>query len=149
MRLIVGLGNPGKPYENTRHNVGFLFMEYLREVWGFPEFRDSPFRGLVSEGVYRGERTVLLKPMTYMNISGESATALLRYYHIPLTDCLVVSDDVTMAFGRVRYRDSGSAGGHNGLKSLIHHLGEDFARIKIGIGRDECMPLDAWVLGRF
>ncbi|MDD5197652.1 MAG: aminoacyl-tRNA hydrolase [Candidatus Gracilibacteria bacterium] len=150
MKLIVGLGNPGKEYANTRHNVGFLFVEYLRDKWGFEDWKDSKFKGIISEGAIKGEKVILLKPMTYMNLSGESVISLVNFYKIPRENILVLSDDIDMDFGKIRLREKGSSGGQNGLKSIAALLGtEEFARLKIGIGRDDRYDVADWVLSKF
>lgn len=150
MKLIVWLGNPGKEYTTTRHNVGFLFVEYLREKWGFEDWKDSKFKGVISEGIFRWEKIILLKPTTYMNLSGESVVPLMNFYKIPRDDILVFSDDIDMDFGKIRLREKGSSGGQNGLKSIITLLGSDeFSRLKIGIGRDDRYAVADWVLSKF
>jgi len=150
MKLIVWLGNPGKEYVNTRHNVGFLFVDFLRDAWGFEDWQDSKFKGVVSEWTHNSEKIILLKPTTFMNLSGESVATLMNFYKIPREDILVISDDIDMDFGKVRFRNKGSSGWQNGLKSIISHLGSDeFARIKIGIGRDDRYAVADWVLSKF
>ncbi len=151
MKLIVWLGNPGREYENTRHNVGFLMIDVLREVLWFSDWVDSRFSGVVSEGSMNGEKILLLKPITYMNLSWESVSKVVNFYKInPKTDTLILVDDLDMDFAKVRYRSSGSAGGQNGIKSLIGQLGTDeFARLKVGIGRDARYAVSDWVLSRF
>ncbi|MDD2891560.1 MAG: aminoacyl-tRNA hydrolase [Candidatus Gracilibacteria bacterium] len=150
MKLIVGLGNPGKEYATTRHNVGFLFMDFLRNKWGFEDWKDSKFKGVISEGILGGEKIILLKPTTYMNLSGESVVPLMNFYKIPRENILVLSDDIDMDFGKIRLREKGSSGGQNGLKSIITLLGTDeFARLKIGIGRDNRYNVADWVLSKF
>lgn len=150
MKLIVWLGNPGKEYASTRHNVGFLFAEFLRNAWNFEDWKDSKFKGVISEGTLRWEKVILLRPMTFMNLSWESVGALINFYKIPLLDLLVLSDDIDMDFGKIRLRDKGSSGGQNGLKSITAHLGTDgFSRLKIGIGRDDRYSVADWVLSKF
>lgn len=150
MKLIVWLGNPGKEYASTRHNVGFLFVDFLREQYGFESWKDSKFKGMISEWTHNSEKIILLKPTTFMNLSGESVATLMNFYKINREDILVISDDIDMDFGRVRFRDKGSSGWQNGLKSIISHLGSDeFARIKIGIGRDDRYAVADWVLSKF
>ncbi|MDD2916494.1 MAG: aminoacyl-tRNA hydrolase [Candidatus Gracilibacteria bacterium] len=150
MKLIVGLGNPGKEYAITRHNVGFLFIDFLRDTLNFEPWKESKFKGIISEGTLKGERTILLKPLTFMNLSGESVAALVNFYKIPPSDILVLSDDIDMNFGKIRLRSGGSSGGQNGLKSIMQHLGtEEFSRLKIGIGRDERYSVSDWVLSKF
>jgi peptidyl-tRNA hydrolase, PTH1 family len=150
MFLLVGLGNPTPRYDRTRHNAGFMFLDFLREAWGFPEWLPGE-RCVQSEGEYGGGKILMIKPLTYMNLSGESAGAIARYRRIdPAARVLAIADDVSMEFGKLRLRDSGSAGGHNGLKSLIAHFGTDgFSRLKIGIGHDSRVPLENWVLMPF
>jgi PTH1 family peptidyl-tRNA hydrolase len=150
MKAIVGLGNPGKEYANTRHNAGFLAIDFLRSELNFPEFEASKHFGVVSEGMIRGERVFLLKPATYMNVSGKSVASLLGFYKMEPGDILVISDDIDQEFGKIRYREKGSSGGQNGIKSIIETLGtENFSRIKIGIGRDDRFEVSDWVLSRF
>jgi len=151
MKLIVWLGNPGREYENTRHNVGFLMIDILRDVLWYPDWSDSRFSWVVSEGVIQGEKILLLKPTTYMNLSGESVSKVVNFYKLdPTTDILILVDDLDMEFAKVRYRREGSAGGQNGIKSIIGLLGtHEFSRIKVGIGRDDSYSVSDWVLSRF
>jgi PTH1 family peptidyl-tRNA hydrolase len=135
MKWFVGLGNPGAAYETTRHNVGFMVLDRMAEEWGI-RFKDSKCKGLVAEGNVQGEKVYLLKPMTYMNLSGESVRSFMDYYKAGLADMTVVYDDLDTEFGKIRLRYQGSAGGHNGIKSLIAHAGtQQFDRIRIGISR--------------
>ena len=134
MKMIVGLGNPGSQYENTRHNMGWGALDAVARRAGIRVIvnRDRALTGL---GYWEGERILLVKPLTYMNLSGEAAGPLARYYKIAPEDVLVLCDDVYLPLGQLRIRKSGSAGGHNGLKSLIAHLGSDrFPRIRCGVG---------------
>lgn len=134
MKCIVGLGNPGKEYENTRHNAGFLAIDFLREELNFPEFEASKHFGVLSEGIVQGERVFLLKPSAYMNLSGKSVSSLIGFYKLNPENILIVCDDIDQDFGKIRYREKGSSGGQNGIKSIIESLGtENFQRIKIGI----------------
>lgn len=150
MKCIVGLGNPGKEYQKTRHNAGFLAIDFLRNELNFPEFEASKHFGVVSEGMIQGERIFLLKPATYMNVSGKSVGSLLAFYKIPPENLLVLSDDLDQDFGKIRFREKGSSGGQNGIKSIIETLGtETFSRIKIGIGRDNRFEVSDWVLSAF
>jgi PTH1 family peptidyl-tRNA hydrolase len=134
MKAIVGLGNPGLKYSRTRHNVGFMLLDLLVKERGY-QYRND-FRGKVAEGKNGEERFLLLKPYTYMNLSGLAVSQLVNYYKIPLRDILVVGDDMDLPLGKIRLRAKGSSGGHNGLKSIIGELGsQDFWRLKIGVGR--------------
>jgi PTH1 family peptidyl-tRNA hydrolase len=128
MKLVVGLGNPGKQYERTRHNVGFMVLDQLVDATNWK--LETKQQATVSK---QGDR-IFMKPLTYMNSSGEAVRAIMQYYHITVTDLLVVFDDKDLPLGTIRFRTKGSSGGHNGIKSIIHHIGsEDFARFKIGI----------------
>lgn len=151
MKVIVGLGNPGKEYASTRHNVGFFMVDLLRKAWNLSDWKDSKFHGVVSEGNYNGEKILLLKPTTYMNLSGQSIASLIGFYKLdPKLDLCVISDDIDMEFAKVRFRKDGSHGGQNGLKDIILKLGtNEFARIKIGIGRDDRYSVSDWVLSIF
>lgn len=147
MKLIVGLGNPGKEYEYTRHNAGFIAIDLFAKKNDI-EFKLEPkFKGMIGIKSFNGEKVILLKPMTYMNLSGESVIAVMNFYKINLEDILVISDDLDSNLGRIRLRDHGSAGGHNGHKNIVSHVhSEGYKRIKIGIGRDSNIPVVDWVL---
>jgi PTH1 family peptidyl-tRNA hydrolase len=150
MKAIVGLGNPGPKYNGTRHNIGFAVIDELARRVGI-EFESAPVDALIARW-RRGEpdAVLLAKPMTFMNESGYAVGALARYFRIDSADLLVVVDEVQLPLGRLRARTRGSAGGHNGLKSVIGHLGEDFARLRIGVGRgDSRRDLADHVLARF
>ena len=150
MFLIVGLGNPGAEYAKTRHNVGFMVADAIHDKYGFAPYKVK-FDGLISEGKIDGEKVYLLKPQTYMNLSGESVGEAARFYKVPADHVVVISDDVSLAAGRLRIRKSGSAGGHNGLKNIIQHLGTDgFPRIKVGVGMPEHPDHEMvnWVVGK-
>ncbi|MFO0763377.1 MAG: aminoacyl-tRNA hydrolase [Candidatus Gracilibacteria bacterium] len=151
MKLIVGLGNPGNEYALTRHNAGWIALDHVIKHLHGSEFRDSHHKGMVAIGEYQGEKILFLKPLTYMNLSGESVVSILNFYKIdPRTDMLVLSDDIDMEFGKIRLRQTGSSGGQNGLKSIEKCLGtQNFARLKIGIGRHEKYSVSDWVLSRF
>ena len=148
--LIVGLGNPGEKYENTRHNVGFQVIDELAERQGKPVQR-LKFKALTGLLTIGGEKALVMKPVTYMNLSGEAVRPASDFYKLPPERILVISDDVALAAGRLRIRAKGSAGGHNGLKSIIQHLGTDqFPRIRVGVGEKPHPDYDLadWVLGR-
>lgn len=149
--LVVGLGNPGDKYENTRHNVGFMAVDELARRGRFSVQR-LKFHALTETAVIGGQGVLILKPTTYMNLSGEAVGEAARFYKIAPDHVLVISDDVDLPVGKLRIRKNGSAGGHNGLKSIIQHLGGDqFPRLKIGVGGKPHPDYDMadWVLGKF
>lgn len=135
MRVVVGLGNPGRQYETTRHNLGFRVADRVAGRMGLAKWK-AQFEALVARGDAGGEPAVVVKPQTFMNNSGEAVGALLRYYKVPPEDCLVVADDLDLPLGKIRLRASGSDGGHRGLRSVIEHAGgPSIKRLRIGIGR--------------
>ena len=149
--LIVGLGNPGAEYEKTRHNVGFRALDLLAKEAGVKVDR-SKFRALIRTAELGGQKVLLLKPETFMNNSGEAVHLAAMFYKVPIDHVVVVSDDVSLPVGKIRVRAEGSAGGHNGLKSIISHLGsQDFPRVKIGVGAKPHPDYDLadWVLSSF
>lgn len=155
-RLIVGLGNPGAKYDRTRHNIGFEIIDALAK--SYPEVslaENKRFQGIAGEFCSAGERTILLKPTTFMNISGQAVRAVLDWYKLDAASVLVVYDDMDLPTGKLRLRLSGGAGGHNGMKSIIAHLGtQEFPRLRIGIGStdklgDKDSAVVSHVLGRF
>ena len=149
--LVVGLGNPGSKYENTRHNAGFLTMDYIAEKYGARIDR-LKFKGLCGDAVIGGVRTLLLKPSTFMNLSGQSVTEAMSFYKIPAEKVIVIYDDISLPPGRLRIRRKGSDGGHNGMKNIIYLSGSDaFPRVKIGVGQKPHPDYDLakWVLSRF
>ena len=149
--LIVGLGNPGKEYANTRHNCGFKAIDILASKLGC-KIDKGKFQGLYGQTVYGGKKLYLLKPQTYMNLSGRSVLQMSAYYNIPPQRIIVLFDDISLEPGRLRVRADGSAGGHNGIKSLITELGsQDFPRVKIGVGAKPHPQMDLadWVLSNF
>ena len=149
--ILCCLGNPGREYENSRHNVGFLTADTLAVKKGF-EIKRIRFKALTGTVEIGGHKVLVMKPNTYMNLSGTALQEAAAFYKVPPERCLVVSDDVTLDPGRLRLRRGGSAGGHNGLKSIINMLGsQDFPRIKIGVGKKPHPDYDLadWVLGKF
>jgi PTH1 family peptidyl-tRNA hydrolase len=151
-QLIVGLGNPEPKYDKTRHNIGFDAVDELAQVWQMPLKENKRFQGLFAEGVAPGGQKIrLLKPLTYMNRSGQSVRAAVDWYKLQPQSVLVIYDDMDLPVGRLRIRLSGSAGGHNGMKSIIAHLGsQDFPRLRIGIGKsDGKKETISHVLGKF
>ena len=151
MKIIIGLGNKGTKYGGTRHNVGFQVINMLREEFDFPEFKEkTKFKAMISEGEVDGEKVVLVKPLTFMNLSGEAALAVKHFYKVENDDVLVITDDYDLPLGDIRYRDKGGAGTHNGMKSCISVLGENFPRLRIGINTGlPVEDLSGYVLGRF
>lgn len=151
MYLIAGLGNPDKKYEHTRHNVGFDVIDELAEKYNI-SINEKKHKALLGKGVIEGQKVVLAKPQTYMNLSGESIVELVHYYKIdPETEMIVIYDDISFAPGNLRIRQSGSAGGHNGIKNIIKCLGtQEFMRIKVGVGeKPKNWDLADFVLGHF
>jgi len=151
MYIIAGLGNPGKEYNNTRHNIGFAFIDALAEEYDI-NVMDVKLKALTGKGMIGGQKVLLVKPLTFMNLSGESIRPLADYYKVdPESELIVVSDDITLSPGGIRIRKKGSAGGHNGLKNIIGQLGtENFKRIRIGVGeKPKGYDLADYVLGHF
>ena len=149
MKLIVGLGNIGSEYEHTRHNVGFDTIDALASNLGLTFKEEKAFKGYICQANLMGHKAILLKPTTFMNLSGDSISLVMKFYKIDAKDLVVISDDLDMTPGKIRFRQKGSAGGHNGLKSIIANLHSDeFKRRKIGISRDQYIPIVDWVLGR-
>ena len=149
--IVVGLGNPGSQYDNTRHNAGFRALESYCARSG-QKIDRMKFKALAGEGMLGGKRVLFLKPQTFMNLSGEAVRDAAAFYKIPPERVIVLSDDVSLDVGTLRVRPKGSAGGQNGLKNIIYHLGsEDFPRVKIGVGKKPRPDYDlaAWVLGKF
>ncbi len=151
MYIIVGLGNPDKQYEGTRHNVGFAVIDKLAEKYNI-SVDTKKHRAYIGKGVIEGQKVILAKPQTYMNLSGESVFSMTDYYKIaPEEELLVVYDDISLDVGQLRIRKKGSAGGHNGIKNIIAHLGTmEFPRIKVGVGeKPKGYDLADYVLGKF
>ncbi|MGF1478945.1 MAG: aminoacyl-tRNA hydrolase [Cyanophyceae cyanobacterium] len=149
-QLIIGLGNPEPKYDKTRHNVGFEAVDALAKAWHFSWQQQRRFQGVIAEGSIGRTKIRLLKPLTYMNRSGQSVRAAVDWYKLAPQSLLVIYDDMDLPVGRLRLRLSGSAGGHNGMKSIISHLGsQDFPRLRIGIGQSGSQATVSHVLGRF
>ena len=149
--LLVGLGNPGGRYELTRHNVGFMVADQLAERHHIP-IQKLKHKALTNTFTLGEEKVLLMKPVTFMNLSGESVGEAARFYQVPADHVLVISDDISLPLGKLRFRLGGSAGGHNGLKSIIQHLGTDqFPRLKVGVGEKPHPDYDMadWVLSKF
>ena len=149
MYLIAGLGNPGKKYENTRHNLGFITLDRLAEKCNI-SVRKSKFKSLIGEGIINGEKVILLKPQTFMNNSGEAIREAVEYYKLDLENLMVIYDDIDIPLGDIRIRKGGSAGTHNGMRSVVYQLMEDdFPRIRIGLKGTKEKDLIDFVLGGF
>lgn len=150
MKVIAGLGNPGKKYANTRHNVGFLVIDELLRRNGW-ELSKRKFNGLYTEEIINSEKMIIVQPQTYMNLSGECIRPLMDFYQLEPSDIAIVYDDLDLPLGKVKLRQTGGHGGHNGIRSLINHLDtKQFNRIRIGIGRPAVpMSVIDYVLGRF
>ena len=149
--LVVGLGNPGKKYDKTRHNAGFMAIDYIKDKLCVKAEKQK-FNALVSEATISGKRVLLLKPQTFMNLSGQSLEEACDFYKISIENVIVIYDDISLEPGKIRIRRKGSAGGHNGIKSIISSLGgENFPRIKIGVGKkpNKDYDLASWVLSTF
>ena len=149
MKIIAGLGNPGAQYANTPHSVGFEVVDALAAAAGVAWEEKRQYRCLWAKVVVAGQPTLLLKPQTYMNLSGESVAPVVKYHNATAADLIVVQDDIDLAVGRLRIRKGGSCGGHNGVRNIIERLGTpDFARLKVGVGKDRSNVV-AHVLGKF
>ena len=152
MKIIIGLGNPTSKYENTRHNVGFKVLDRMAENLGISFSQESKFKAQVAKGILNNEQVLLVKPQTFMNLSGESVALIMGYFKVNVVDIIVVYDDLSLDLGVLRFRANGSDGGHNGIKSIIQALGgnKNFARLKVGIGpQPPYMPAERFVLGEF
>ena len=150
MYVIMGIGNPGKKYENTRHNIGFIAIDYIAALYDI-KVNKIKHKALIGEGNIEGEKVMLVKPQTYVNLSGESIRDICDYYRIPAENVIVIYDDISLEPGSVRIRKKGSDGGHNGIKSIIYQLQSDtFPRIKLGVGaKPPGYDLADWVLAKF
>lgn len=151
MKIIVGLGNPDEKYARTRHNVGFMFADVLAGKWSCSFKYESKFDAEIAKADFDGEKVLIVKPQTYMNLSGNSVRALLTFYKLSAKDIFIVYDDIAMNLGALRFRANGSDGGHNGIKSIILNTGSDkFDRLKVGIGpQPDRMPSEVFVLQKF
>lgn len=150
--LIIGLGNPGREYNKTRHNIGFAAVDSFAEANGFDKWQiNKKFKGSFTENMLGSAKVILLKPNTFMNLSGESAQAVASFYKIPLENCVAVYDELSIPFGQIRNRIGGQSAGHNGVKSLIQQLGADFGRVRIGIKNSFSSQAEDsdFVLGKF
>lgn len=135
MKIIVGLGNPGNEYKDTKHNVGFMFLDALADAWNVANWKEKD-NGLLTETFFNNEKIILLKPLTFMNESGRAVEPILSFYKLSATDLIVVHDDMDIPAGTIRIRKKGSAGGHRGVQSILDHIkDENFVRFRIGIGR--------------
>lgn len=149
MKLIVGLGNPGKEYENTRHNVGFMAIDRIATFLK-ADFQKEKFHGLYTEVFYEGEKYLLLKPQKYMNLSGEVVRDFINFFKIDISDILILYDDLDTTVGSLRIRYQGSSGGHNGIKNIENHLQtKEYKRIKFGISNNKSIDTKDYVLGKF
>lgn len=152
MKLIAGLGNPGSKYENTRHNAGFAVVSQLAEKHSIQGKSESKFNSIVGKGKISGEDVIIMQPLTYMNLSGQALSAVMNFYKIEKENIIIVYDDISLDMGVIRFRANGSDGGHNGIKSIIQHLGGDnkFARLKVGIGpQPSFLSSENFVLQKF
>lgn len=149
MKVIFGLGNPGKKYEETKHNVGFMLLDKLAEKFSIP-IEKKAHEALIGSGYYKGEKILLVKPETFMNLSGKAVWQVIEYYNDQIEDFIIIYDDMDTALGQIRLKKKGSAGGHNGIKSIISSLNsQEFDRLKIGIGQKSTDDVIAHVLGGF
>lgn len=149
MKLIIGLGNPGEEYKNTRHNIGFNVIDYYANSNNLGTFSNK-FNAMYLKTTINNEQIIFLKPLTYMNLSGEAVLACVNYYHIDINDILVIHDDLDLPVGKIRLRIKGSCGGHNGIRNIIDLLKtENIKRIKIGIANNKLMDTKDYVLGKF
>lgn len=149
MILLVGLGNPGKEYEQTRHNVGFMAVDEILHRYSFDNYVKK-FKGEIAQGQIAGEKTLILKPSTYMNLSGESVLAVASFYKIPLENIYVFHDDMDIIPGKLKVKQGGGSAGHNGLKSIDANLGQNYHRVRIGVGKPERKEqVVSWVLSKF
>lgn len=150
MKLIIWLGNPWNNYENTKHNVWFMFLDYFKNINKFDDFKfESKFKAELSSWIYKWEKTLLVKPQTFMNLSWDSVTSITNFYKIDINDVIIIYDDLSMSFWKLRFRDKWSAWWHNWIKSMIKYFWENFKRIKIGIWFNDKFEVSDWVLSKF
>lgn len=150
MKLIVGLGNPGKEYDNTRHNMGFMFLDFYLDKKGYNVNWSEKFNGLYTDININGEKVILVKPQSYMNLSGGVVRKFLDFYKVNIEDVLIISDDLDLSLGNFKLKMNGSSGGHNGLKDIERNLGtQEYKRLKIGISNDKQSDTKDYVLGKF
>ena len=150
MKLIIGLGNPGKEYDNTRHNIGFMLVDYYISRKGISFDWKKKFNGLYVESLINGEKVIFLKPQSYMNLSGTVVNQFMSYFKIDISDILVFSDDMDLLTGNFKLKDKGSCGGHNGLRNIENCLSSsEYKRLKIGISKDKDADMKDYVLGKF
>ena len=149
MKLIVGIGNPGKQYQNTRHNIGFMVLDAIAKEYNL-SFDQSKFKSLYTTLRLDGERIILMKPETYVNLSGSAVVSMMNYFNIDKEDILIIYDDIALPLGKIRVRFKGGSGGHNGLKNIIDYLKtKEFKRMRIGIDSNSKIEKKNWVLGKF
>jgi len=149
MRLIVGLGNPGEKYEKTRHNIGFLICNEIAESFAANFRLNKDYEADIAEIDIDGEKVMLIEPQTFMNDSGRAISKIKNFYKVDVENIWVIHDEVDLENGKVRIQLGGSSAGHKGVQSIIDNIGEDLYRIRIGVGRDEKIPTDVWVLKNF
>lgn len=149
MNLVCGLGNPGNTYKYTRHNIGFLFLDDLAIDEGFSFKKEKKFNAFSCKGVFLGAEVLFLKPQTYMNLSGESIQPACTFYKIKPEDLIVIHDDVDLPFGNIKIKLGGGTAGHNGLKSIVSKIGNNFIRIRVGIGKSSVLDTSDYVLQKF
>ena len=147
MRLLVGLGNPGQEYAKTRHNMGFMAVDELVRRFSFTPWKKG-FKGQICSGEIEGEKIILLKPETYMNLSGEAVQEAMHFYKLTPKDVIVIHDELDLPVGKMKVKVGGSPAGHNGLKSIDNHIGVDYMRVRIGVGNDKNIPTADYVLGK-
>lgn len=149
MKLIIGLGNPGMQYKYTRHNIGFMFIDYYASKMNAPIFKGK-FDGEYTDFIYKNEKVILFKPLKYMNLSGDPIRQIINFYHIDTKDIIIIYDDMDLEFSSLRLREKGNAGSHNGMKNIVLYLGtNEFKRIRVGIGRPQFASFVDYVLSSF